>query len=186
MITTQVQNQAAHAAIAETRGETSIVIHATPQAVYDYLSDFTRHPQWVVNVSNVTKVSSGPIGVGAIFHTQESAPPVPFLRKLNMMRYFIGGLISGSKPFSEAEITALENGKRIAWKAGLRKGNGWFNQAEWEFILQPQGQATKLTQRFRYLPQTRTAARMVAAAGERGIEQACAVSLQRLKEILEK
>src|SRR4026208_2506269 len=108
MITTPVQNQVAYVAIAETKGEISIVIHATPQAVYDYLSDFTRHPEWVVNVSKVTKISSGPIGVGTIFHTQESAPPVPLLRKLNMMRYFIAGLISGSKPFSEAEITALE------------------------------------------------------------------------------
>jgi uncharacterized protein YndB with AHSA1/START domain len=185
MVTTQVQNQRV-AALTEVTGETSVVIQAGPQVVYDYLVNFTRHPEWVANVSKVTQVSPGAIGVGTIFHTQESAPPVPFLRKLNMMRYFIAGLISGSKPFSEAEITALEPGKLIAWQAGLRKGNGWFNRAEWELSLQPQGQGTKLTQRFRYLPQTSTAARMIDAAGEGGITQACAVSLQRLKRVLEK
>ena len=101
-------------------------------------------------------------------------------------RYFIAGLISGTKPYSETEIIALEPGKRIAWNAGLRKGNGWFNRAEWGFVLQLQGQGTKLTQRFRYLPQTRTAARMIGAAGEGGMAKACAVSLQQLKINLEK
>jgi hypothetical protein len=43
-----------------------------------------------------------------------------------------------------------------------------------------------LTQRFRFQPQTATAARMIGAAGEGGIAQACAVSLQRLKTDLEK
>jgi uncharacterized protein YndB with AHSA1/START domain len=186
MLSTQVQSQAGDNAIAEISGETSIVIRAAPQAVYDYLVDFTRHPEWVANLAKVTKVSPGAIGVGSIFHTQEGAPPVPFLRKLNMMRYFIAGLLAGTKPYSEAEITALDAGKRIAWRAGLRKGQGWFNWAEWEFCLQPQAQGTKLTQRFRYLPQTSTAARMIGAAGEGGIERACAVSLQNLKKILEK
>jgi uncharacterized protein YndB with AHSA1/START domain len=186
MMTTPFQTQTVATAIPEVTGETTILIQAAPQTVYDYLVDFTRHPEWVANLSKVTKVSNGPIDVGAIFHAQESAPPVPFLRKLNMMRFFIAGLIAGTKPYSEAEITALENGKRIAWKAGLRKGNGWFNQVEWELLLQPQGQGTKLTQRFRFQPQTATAARMIGAAGEGGIAQACAVSLQRLKTVLEK
>lgn len=185
MITAQVQDQAGQTAITQVRGETSVIIQAQPQKVYDYLVEFTRHPEWVTNVSKVTKVTSGPVGVGTIFHTQESAPPVPFLRKLNMMRYFIAGLMAGTKPYSEAEITALEPGQRIAWQAGLRKGEGWFNRAEWEFVIQPQGQGTRLTQRFRYLPQTPTAANMVSAAGEGGLEQACAVSLNRLKNILE-
>jgi uncharacterized membrane protein len=185
MIMAQEQNQLAETAVAELVGETSVVINQPAQAIYDYLADFTRHPEWVANLAKVTQVSAGPIAVGTIFHAQESAPPVPLLRKLNMMRYFITGLISGVKPYSEAEITALEPGKRIAWRAGLRKGQGWFNRAEWELILQAQGQGTRVTQRFRYLPQTATAARMVGAAGEGGIAQACTVSLQRLKNVLE-
>lgn len=185
MITAHESSTSANGALAEVVGETTIVIAAPTQTVYAYLLDFTRHPEWVANVSKVTQVTAGNIGVGTVFQTQESAPPVAFLRKLSMMRHFIAGLISGTKPYSEAEITALEPGHRIAWKAGLRKGAGWFNRAEWEFILQPHGEGTQLVQRFRYLPQTETALRMVGAAGEGGIELACAVSLRRLKAKLE-
>jgi uncharacterized protein YndB with AHSA1/START domain len=185
MLTTHAPTQADTIAIAEISGESSVVIQATPQKIYDYLVDFTHHPEWVANLSKVTQVSAGANGVGAIYHTQESAPPVPFFRKLNMMRYFIAGLLAGTKPYSEAEVTGLEPGRRIAWREGVRKGEGWFNRAEWEIALQPQGQGTRVTQRFRYLPQTTAAARMVGAAGDGGIERACAVSLQQLKRILE-
>ena len=171
--------------IVETNGETSVVVRAPAQAVYDYLLDFTRHSEWVYNLSKVSQVSQGQIGVGTIFRAQEGPPPVPLMKKLNMMIYFIAGLTSGAKPYSEAEITALEPGRRIAWRAGIPKGSGYFNLAEWEFILQPQAQATRIIQRFRYLPQTPSAARMVGAAGEGGIEKACAASLGRLKTVLE-
>lgn len=190
MMMAQEQSANTTSALAEVTGETAIVIQAPVQTVYEYLLDFTRHPEWVANLSKVTQVSPGAIGVGTVFQAQESAPPVPFLRKFNMMRYFIAGLITGTKPYSEAEITALdprpEGPRRIAWQAGLRKGKGWFNRAEWEIILQPQGTGTKLTQRLRFLPQTATAARMVNAAGDGGLAAATQVSLQQLKRVLEK
>ena len=85
-----------------------------------------------------------------------------------MMFFFIVGLISGTKPFSEAEITALEPSQRIAWLAGLRKGDGWFNRAQWELILEPQAGATRVTQRFRYMPQNITAARNDRCGWRRG------------------
>lgn len=189
MVTTQTQNRP-FAPVTEVKGETTIVIQANPEKIYNYLLDFTRHPEWVANLSKVTQVSPGVIGVGTVFHAQESAPPVSFLRKLNMMRFFIVGLLTGVKPYSEAEITALESRpegpRRIAWKAGLRKGNGWFNQVEWEIVLQPQGSGTHLTQRLRFLPQTATAARMINAAGDGGLAAATHVSLQQLKKVLEK
>src|SRR5438094_7552283 len=99
----------------ETRGEISVIVHAPAHAVYDYLLDFTRHSEWVSNLSKVSQLSHGPVGVGTIFRAQEGAPPVPLMRKLNMMIYFISGVASGAKPYSEAEITALEPGRRIAW-----------------------------------------------------------------------
>lgn len=181
----QEPSRSTSGALAVVAGETAVVIQAPAQQIYDYLLDFTRHPEWVANVAKLTQMTPGAIGVGTIFQTQESAPPVPLLRKINMMRYFVAGLLGGTKPFSEAEITALEPGRRIAWRAGLRRGDGWFNRAEWEISLQPQGQGTLLTQRFRYLPQTATAARMVSAAGDGGLAAACAVSLQRLKARME-
>ena len=169
----------------ETKGETSILIEAPAQVIYNYLLDFTKHPEWSRNLSRVWQVSDGPVEVGTIFHAQEGPPPVPLFKKLKMMVFFMAGVASGAKTYSQAEITGLEPGRRIAWKGGVPKGEHYFNLAHWEFILEPQGQVTRLTQRFQYLPQTPTANRMVGAAGPGGIEKACAVSLAQLKTVLE-
>jgi uncharacterized membrane protein len=171
--------------VQEIAGETAVMIQAPAQMLYEYLADLSRHSEWVENVSKVTQLSPGQVTVGTTYRSEESAPPVSSLTKIRMMFFFVAGLISGSKPYSEAEITALEPGKRIAWVAGIRKGDGWFNRAQWELILEPQGGATRLTQRFCYMPQTPTAARMIGAAGAEGIAQACNVSLQRLKKVVE-
>ena len=170
----------------EITGETTVTIQAPPHKLYEYLADLSKHSEWVENVSKITQVTPGKVGVGTLFRTQESSPPVGSFAKVRMMFFFIVGLISGVKPYSEAEITALEPDRRIAWKAGLRKGDGWFNRAEWELIVEPQGNGSRLTQRFHYMPQTATAARMIQVAGADGITQACQVSLLRLKAMLEK
>jgi uncharacterized membrane protein len=170
----------------EVTGKTSIVINAPAQEVYSYLLDFTRHPEWVTNLQRVRQETSGPIGVGTTFQSSEGPPPVAFAQKLHMMLYFLTGVLSGAKTYSRAEITGLEPDRRIAWKAGVPKGDGYFNLAHWELLLEPQGQATHLTQRFSYQPQTGVARRMVDAAGASGLEQACAVSLGQLKQRLER
>lgn len=171
--------------MAMTNGECTIVIDAPIQTVYDYLLDFTRHPEWVANLTQVRKLSPEPIGIGSTFRAKEGPPPVSLPRRLHMMVYFVAGLLKGAKSYSEAEITALEPGRRIAWRAGIPLGQAFFNQAEWEFLLEAQGRMTRVIQRFSYQPQAPAAARMVGAAGEGGIERACAVSLARLKTVLE-
>jgi hypothetical protein len=171
--------------VIEPRGETSVVVQAQAQAVYDYLLDFTRHSEWVDNLSKVSQVSQGPIGVGTVFRAQEGPPPVSLMKKLRMMVYFIAGLTGGAKPYSQAEITGLEPGRRIAWRAGVPKGAGYFNLAEWELVLEPQAQGTRIIQRFHYIPQTPTAERMVGAVSAADLEKACAASLERLKKVLE-
>jgi hypothetical protein len=103
-----------------------------------------------------------------------------------MMLYFLTGVLSGAKTYSRAEITALEPDRRIAWQAGVPKGDGYFNRAQWEFLLEPQGQTTRLTQRFTYQPQNGLSRRMVDAAGVGGLERACAASLAQLKQRLER
>jgi hypothetical protein len=167
------------------QGETEQVINVPSTRLYTYLLDFPRHPEWASNLSKVTQVTPGPIGVGTIFRAQEGPPPGPLLTRLRMMRHFIGGLLRGAKPYSRAEITALEPGRRIAWRAGVPRGEGYFNLAEWEFRLQPQGEATRLIQRFCYKPQTPGAARMIGTAGAEGIRRACAINLARLKTVAE-
>jgi hypothetical protein len=170
------------------KGQSSIYVGVPVGQVYEYLLDFGRHPEWARNLQKVTKVA-GPgkagVGVGTVFRTQEGPPPVRWHQKVRMMGYFMAGLVSGAKGYSEARITALEPDKRIAWEAGIPKGEGYFNFAEWEFVLNGEGDGTWLTQRFHYRPQHRLAAGMMGTAGVAGIERACAVSLGRLKGVLE-
>jgi uncharacterized protein YndB with AHSA1/START domain len=167
-------------------GTASVVIQAPAETIYDYLLDFTKHSEWNANISKVWQVSEGPIGVGARFHARESAPPVSLIRQLKSMAFFMAGLVTGTRPFSEAEITALEPDRRIAWVGRLARRQGDFNRAEWEIVLEPQPGGTLLTQRFQYFPQTAAARGMVAAiGGSRGIENACAVNLGLLKARLE-
>ncbi|HMR63924.1 MAG TPA: SRPBCC family protein [Anaerolineae bacterium] len=167
-------------------GQVSILINVPVSKVYTYLLDFTRHPEWVKNLRRVRQESSGPIEVGTTFQCQEGPPPVALRQRVPMMFHFMSGVLSGAKTFSRAEITALEPNRRIAWQAGVPKGEGYFNLAQWEFILEAQGQATCLTQRFVYQPQNNRSRRMIGVAGAKGLEQACALSLEQLKKHFER
>ena len=167
------------------QGEVTVTIAAPAEQVYAYLADFQRHPEWVKNVSQVTPLRPGETGVGATFRTNEGPPPVGAASTLRMMVHFVAGVLGGAKPYSEATITALEPPSRIAWRAGIPKGAGFFNRAEWEFVLEPRGASTQVTQRYCWQPQTPGAEKMVGAAGPEGLRQAVAVSLGRLKARLE-
>ena len=118
------------------QGQSIITIQAPIDRVYAYLADFRRHPEWAKNLSKVTQVTPGPIAVGTVFKTQEGVPPVRVGQKMKMTISFMQGLLGGAKPYSEATITALESPGRIAWQAGIPKGAGYFNFAEWEFVLE--------------------------------------------------
>jgi uncharacterized membrane protein len=171
--------------VPEYQGQSTITIQAPIDRVYAYLADFRRHPEWAKNLRKVTQVTPGSIAVGTVFKTQEGAPPVRMGQKVKMMVPFTLGILGGAKPYSEAKITALESPGRIAWQAGIPKGAGFFNVAEWEFVLEAQGNATHLTERFHWKPQNPTAERMVSAAGVKGLENAVAVNLTRLRRRLE-
>jgi len=167
------------------KGQTTIVIQASPEAIYKYLVDFRRHPEWAQNLSKVTLTSEEPIKVGTTFKTQEGPPPVKPGTKLKMMLHFLSGVLSGAKPYSEARITALEPNRRIAWEAWIPKSNQYFSFVEWEIIIEPQGTASRLTQQFRYDPPDPGGKRMIGAAGVSGLESAMAVNLAHLKHHLE-
>lgn len=162
-------------------GDVTVTIPAPAEMVYTYLLDFTRHPEWVANVSKVKQITPGPISVGTVFECQEGPPPVNLGQKLRMMVHFMRGVFSGAKTFSRAEITALEPNQRIAWQAGIPKGNGYFNLATWEFMLVEQGETTRLIQYFSYQPQENAAASMISTAGIKGLRLACGRNLTRLQ-----
>lgn len=142
--------------------------------------------EWVRNLQRVRQESGGPVQVGTTFRAQAGPPPVALRQKVPMMVHFLTGVITGAKTFSRAEITGLEPNRRIAWKAGVPKGDGYFSLAHWEFSLEAQGQATCLTQRFVYQPPNSVFQRMIDAAGAWGLEQACAASLDQLKQRLQR
>ena len=169
----------------EYQGSVAVTIAAPAERVYAYLADFTRHPEWVKNVSQVTPLTPGQTEVGTVFRAQEGPPPVGPWRMVQMMTHFVAGVLGGAKPYSEATITALEPPRRIAWWAGVPKGNGYFNRAEWEFVLEPEAGGTRLTQHYHWRPQNALAERMVGAAGEDGLREAVGLSLTKLKEVLE-
>lgn len=171
--------------VVEFKGQTSISIQVPIERVYAYLVDFQNHPEWAQNLNKVTKRSPGTIAVGTVFRTEEGPPPVPLGTRLKMMVHFMSGVFSGAKTYSEAKITALETNRRIAWEAGIPKGDHFLSFAEWEFILVPQGNFTQLTQHFRYAPSDSSGQRMIGAAGTEGLTRACSVNLERLKIHLE-
>ncbi len=166
-------------------GEVVITMKSPIEVVYATFLDFTRHPEWVLNLSKVTQVTPGAIGVGTVFEAQEGPPPVNLPQKLRMMVHFMHGVLGGAKTFSRAEITALESNRRIAWQAGIPKGSGYFNFSVWEVILEPLAQGTRLTQRFSYQPQEAAAAHMIHAAGVEGLRLACGRNLARLQRRLD-
>ena len=170
----------------EIAGEAAIQIDAEPQAVYDYLLDFTRHPEWARNLSRVTLITAPPIGVGSRFKTMEGAPPAPLGRTLRAIAHLVRGMLGGARGYSLAEITALEPGRRLAWRGTLPSRQGEFQHADWEVRLEPREGGTRLTQRFRYYPQVPAARRMLRALGDaEGIAAAAAINLRQLKQRLE-
>lgn len=174
------------APMAELVGEATVVVQAPADVIYDYLADFTRHSEWNKNIYKVWQITPGQIAVGSRFRSMEGAPPAAIGAQLRAMAQVMAGVLTGAKPLSEAEITALEPHRRIAWVGIFRRSKGEFNRAEWELHLEPMGNATRVVQRFRYLPQTPAARRMPAALGDAdGIAQAVSVNLNQLKQRLE-
>ena len=172
--------------LAELTGEAVVLIQAPADIVYDYMADFTRHSEWNKNIYKVWQTTKGLISVGSRFKAMEGAPPASLGKQMRAMVQVMAGMLQGAKAFSEAEITALEPHQRIAWVGIFPKNIGEFNRAEWDVELEPVGNATRVVQRFRYLPQTPAARQMLAVLGDAdGIAQACTINLNQLKQRLE-
>lgn len=168
----------------EMKGQTSIFIEAPPAKIYDYMLDFTKHPEWNYQPVKVSKTSEGPIGLGSTFSTIERPPEnTPWIANKLFVPLFI--FIIGAKPYTEAEITSLTPHQSIVWEARAPVRNGYAMKANWEIVLAPQNQGTQVTQRFHYMPQNWIARMMVNEKLGRQIAEECDRNLARLKGILE-
>jgi uncharacterized membrane protein len=102
--------------------ESSIDIAAPVQDVYDYLADFSRHPEWSTGVDEITPAANGPLGVGTELKATETVP---------------------GRFTSHTRVTALEPDRRIAWESW----DGRTARVQWAFELEEQDGRTHLVQR---------------------------------------
>lgn len=166
-------------------GQRGILIRAPADLVFDYLCDFPQHTEWNHQPTEVTKVTEGPVDVGAIFRAKERPPgKAPWIIRRFMLPVMLK--LVGWKGYSTAEITALEPGQRLAWTAAvpLKNGNYWM-KADWEIRLEPQNGATRVIQRYHYKPQHQIARSMGSERPAKGAAEEVDANLARLKEILE-
>lgn len=170
---------------ASNRGERSIVIEAPCDVVYDYLCDFRRHAEWNYQPTEITKLSDGPVDVGTVFRAEEQPPrKQPWLVRKVMFPIMLRFV--GSTGYTEAEITALEPGRRLAWEASAPlKDGSTFMKADWEILLEPQNGATLVRQRYHYKPQHGLAKRIESEQAARSTAEEVAANLARLKDIVE-
>jgi uncharacterized protein YndB with AHSA1/START domain len=142
------------------QSEASIDIDAPVEQVYRRISDFTRHSDFSEGLAKVEQLTPGPAGVGARFRSEETVP---------------------GKYVSYCEITALEEPRRIAWKAWVP----WIMRTEWEFRLTPSGTGTHLRQISRWWPSGPIGFVMLNLHRKRHAPRENRASLERIKSVLE-
>lgn len=104
----------------------SILIDATAQTLYDLVSDITRTGQWSPVCAACWWDDAGQAGrVGAWFTGRNELP--------------------GRTWETRSQITAADRGREFTWIVG-----GSF--VRWSFTFEPDGEATKLTESWEFLP----------------------------------
>lgn len=171
--------------MSELRGERSIVIQRPTETVYEYVREIPRHVEWNHQPTEITKVTEGPIAVGSVFRAEEQAPGrAPWVVR-NLMLPLMWKIV-GLADYTEAEVTAMEPGRRLAWKAvaPLRNGGAWL-KAEHQILLRPQNGATEVVQRYRYIPQHKLSENVTSDRAAKSMAEEVEANLARLKRILE-
>ncbi len=98
-----------------TRGQ-SIHIHATPEAVFDYVSDLSKHPEW--SAQPLVVQVKGPVQVGTTYTSDAD---------------FMG------KPHGHGQILEVERPRRFAFDAADSSGH-----FKWHFNITPVGDGVRL------------------------------------------
>lgn len=103
----------------------SITVHATPDAVYDLVSDVTRTGEWSPVCTNCWWNDNAAGSVGA---------------------RFTGRNVSGDRTWETvSQVVAAERGREFAWVVG-----GGF--VRWGYTLKPVKEGTELTESWEFLP----------------------------------
>jgi uncharacterized protein YndB with AHSA1/START domain len=77
---------------------TMVFIRKSPEQVFDYLADITKHGEWSPRQYTATPVSDGPVGLGSKFRS-------------------VGWLPNDSKHENDVEITTYDRPRRFGFTA---------------------------------------------------------------------
>ena len=111
------------------RRSNSVHIDAPPEAIFDYVSDFTRHPEWAHEKIEIESVEGTGPGAGARYQT---------------IVHFMG-TVPG-----EINVVESEPPRRLVYKCGDKA-----SRYRWTFELQPEGSGTKVMHSFERLKEAK-------------------------------
>lgn len=171
----------------------SIVIDAPVDAVYSYISDFSKHVDWNHQLEKMVSITEGPPTVGSQYRTYEGmARNVTFSGNISFkVMGLIGKVLFGSADYTEAEITAMEENQRVAWKARLPSKKGDLMRYNWELRLEPDGHSTRVIQHGEPNPPSESPLGKLYAKEDfrertlRDAKEEALINLHHLKRILE-
>lgn len=118
------------------RTELSFSTALAPQAVFDYLSDFSRHSEWCRDIADMDPETEGHPDAGTRYRTTEA------MREGSRM-----------KSTTFCEITALDPPRFIEWKARTKQEKGpMAMRSYWAFRIEPEGAGCRVTQEYELQP----------------------------------
>ena len=169
--------------------EVMIDVAAPADAIFDYVADVPRHVEWNEQPLEITPLTPGPVAVGSRFSTREGLPSnLPPLQRLLMRPMLkVGNWLFASDGRTEAEVTELDPKRRIAWSAHLpSRRRGDLMRMRWSIDLEPNGPATRVTQRAEIDPlPTSPYSGMVDDSMVKSVRDGVEANLGRLKTIVE-
>ena len=140
------------------RFEERITINASAGAVYDYVSDFTKHGEWAGHGLQVTPDADGPMAVGSTYST--------VAKQFGTQR-------------EHSTVTELSPGKAFAWES-----KGGLGLARHRFSLEDQSGSTLLTKSAEIVEPT-FLAKMLGWRLAKDIPSALRADLEKIKTHLE-
>ena len=105
------------------RYETTLLIPAPIERVYDYVADFPRHAEWNGRWQSIRPITTGAPHVGSLYQVFLLPPSgVAGWRRWLIQQW------AGIAPCAEAELTVLNRPSHLAWRIHLpshRYGDLW-------------------------------------------------------------
>jgi hypothetical protein len=138
--------------------QNTLTIQRSTQDVFAFLANFENVPSWNHAIQQTTKTSPGPIGVGTTYRQIRSMP---------------------TRSREAFEVTVFDPSRRLVIEGQI----GPF-QARLGYVLEPVGDATRLTNAAELEPSS-TISRLLAPLAASRVKAAVASNLETLKVILE-